>query len=192
MIIGHLPAGYIASRLLFGRLQSAGLRWQPVVIAGLLGAVAPDFDMLYFLFVDHGRHQHHTYLTHWPIVWGGLLLLSAAWLATGRRRGAAALAALFSLNGFIHIMLDSVAGDIWWLAPLPGRPFSLFAVQPQYHPWWLNFLLHWTFAIELGLLAWALVLWRQACRAPGRAMRRGQVAVIDRRSAPSPAATGAG
>lgn len=179
MIIGHLPAGYVASRLLFGRLRSAGPRWQSFVVTGMLGAVAPDFDMLYFHFVDHGRHHHHTYVTHWPIVWGCLLLSSIAWLWTGRHKAVAALATMFSLNGFIHMFLDSIVGDIRWFAPFSNKAFSLFTVQPHYQPWWLNFVLHWTFALELALVAWALMLWRQCPQGHGYVARKNEFGLAD-------------
>jgi len=72
-----------------------------------------------------------------------------------------ALALIFCLGGFGHLLLDSVVGDIYWLAPFSGKPYSMFTVPALYHPWWLNFILHWSFAFELALLAWAAVLMRQ-------------------------------
>lgn len=78
-----------------------------------------------------------------------------------RRKAPAALALIFCLGAFGHLLLDSVVGDIYWLAPFSGEPFSMFTVPALYHPWWLNFILHWSFAFELALLAWAAVLMRQ-------------------------------
>jgi hypothetical protein len=70
------------------------------------------------------------------------------------------LAFLFCLGGFIHLILDTIIGDIWWLAPFVDRPFSMFPVPARYHPWWLNFLLHWSFALELALWIGAFFLYR--------------------------------
>jgi len=33
-------------------------------------------------------------------------------------------------------------------------------IHGTYKPWWLNFILHWSFALEIALLIWAAWLWR--------------------------------
>ena len=157
MIIGHIPAGYALSRLLvprFGRRGAAFLR------AGVLGAVAPDLDVAYFFLVDHQQNNHHTYWSHFPVVWAGLLLLSLLWLGMARRDSPAPLALVFSLNGFVHMVLDSIVGGIRWLEPFADRSFLLIAVPQNYAIWWLNYVLHWTFAFELAVVVWAVCLWR--------------------------------
>jgi LexA-binding, inner membrane-associated putative hydrolase len=160
MIIGHLPAGYIISSLLFPRAQWALQTTRRVFIAaGMAGALAPDLDMLYFHLVDQRQHHHHTYFTHYPSFWAALLLPSVLWLLATKGAGKAALASIFSLNGFIHLVLDTIVGDIWWLAPLPGPPYSFATVPALYQPWWLNFLLHWSFLLELALVAGGAALW---------------------------------
>jgi inner membrane protein len=169
MIIGHLPAGYVCSKLLFGRFERYGCPPRAFITAGMLGAVAPDFDMLYFHLVDHRQHHHHTYWTHFPVVWITLLCASALWLWFGSRwRGVAPLALIFSLNGLLHLLLDSIVGDIWWLAPWVDRAYALFTVPARVSPWWLNFLLHWTFALEIGVVLWALMLFKQKRRLRGQ------------------------
>lgn len=50
MIIGHAPAGYITSALLFSKLKERGIS----------GALLPDIDMFYFHFIDHRQHHHHS------------------------------------------------------------------------------------------------------------------------------------
>ncbi len=159
--MGHLPSGYIASKLLFPRFESSGVSRKPFFWAGIFGSVAPDLDMAYFYFVDHRRHLHHTYWTHFPIVWAGLLLISLVWFraSSGGRKGA--ISTIFTLCGFIHLLLDSIVGNIWWFAPFIDRPFTLFSVPALYRPWWLNFLLNWSFALELVIVAWAVYIWRK-------------------------------
>jgi hypothetical protein len=61
----------------------------------------------------------------------------------------------------LHLVLDSFVGDIWWFAPFIDRPYAMFTVPAIYTPWWLNFFLHWTFAVELGICVWALLIYRQ-------------------------------
>lgn len=161
MFIAHLPAGYITSRLLFQRFRESGISFRSFACAGMLGAVMPDIDLAYFFFFDRQQHHHHTFFTHFPILWASWLLLSALWLWAGKSKRIAAGAFIFSLNGFIHLILDSVVGEIWWLAPFVDRPFSLFSVQAVYKPWWLNFMFHWTFSLEIAICAWAFYLWRR-------------------------------
>ena len=160
MFIGHLPAGYVACRLLRPRFRSltserAYLWW------GLAGALAPDLDMFYFYLVDHRRHHHHSYVTHWPVLWAGALLLAVLWMRRDRVSSGPVLAFIFSLNAFIHMFLDSIVGDIWWLMPWVDQPFALATVQRLVEPWWLNFALHWSFGLEILVVAWAVWLWRQ-------------------------------
>lgn len=154
MIIGHLPAGYLSAHLL--RWGSAAVRaidrkW--IVWAALAGSVFPDLDMLYFYLLDHRQHHHHRYWTHLPIFW--LIVLPAVLLVlrSARREVAFILSAVFGANVALHLLLDSIVGHIWWLYPFVDTPFSLATVPAAYKPWWLSFVLHWSFLLEVALLA---------------------------------------
>lgn len=136
MIIGHLPAGYIASKLLSRTFKAQGTAYKQFMWAGALGAYAPDLDMVYFYIVDHRQHHHHSYWTHFPIVWVSLLFFSLMWLYMARNRCCATLAVIFSLNGLIHLFLDTIVGAIWWFAPFIDKSFALFIVPALYKPWW--------------------------------------------------------
>ena len=160
MIIGHAPGAYIASTLLHGRLFADRMSAKAFILAGVFGGIAPDLDMLYFHLVDQRQHHHHSYFSHWPLVWLGLLLLSLLLLRLRRNSRVAPLAVAFSMMGMLHMLLDSIVGDIWWFAPFVDQPYALFSVPALYKPWWLNFLLHWSFALELALWVWAGLLYR--------------------------------
>ena len=165
MIIGHAPAAYIAAAILHSKLVAARLPAKTFICAGLLGGVAPDLDMLYFHLIDQRQHHHHTYFSHWPIAWIGTLILSLILYRQSDRSKAALLASAFCAAGVLHLILDSIVGDIWWFAPLVDQPYALFSVPARFSPWWLNFLLHWSFALELGLWAWAVLLYRRRSKA---------------------------
>jgi hypothetical protein len=165
MIIGHAPAGYITGVLLSKRICALGPARIAFLIAAVSGAIAPDVDMLYFHLLDHRQHHHHTYFTHWPVVWLACTAVALAWMHKRGNSRRAPLAFVFCLGGLIHMLLDSVVGHIWWLAPLVDRPFALWTVPAVYTPWWLNFLLHWSFALELALCASAWMLYRSRVRA---------------------------
>jgi hypothetical protein len=161
VLVGHLPAGYLVSKLLARRIQARDLERQHFIAAGMLGAIAPDLDMFYFYFIDQRQHHHHLYFPHLPVVWLVLVGVSAAWLYS-RRKAMASLALIFSLNGLVHMFLDSTAGDIWWFGPWVDKPFALVTVRARYQPWWLNFVLHWTFLLEVFVLLLAAYVWRRS------------------------------
>lgn len=161
MFIAHLPAGYLASRALHRLYRGASIPVRRFVLAGTAGALAPDGDLLWFYLVDHGRHHHHAYPTHYPLLWIALLLLGL--LANALKpAGAGLLLLVFVCNGLLHMGLDTVAGDIRWLAPFDDRAWSLVSVPAHYEPWWLNFVLHWTFLIELLITLAAAYMLRQS------------------------------
>lgn len=149
MLTAHLPSGYILARGLRRRLP-----WQSpwLMPAALIGAVLPDLDMLWFQFIDHGRWHHHRYWPHIPLVWLVIALVSLPFLTHGR-----ATALVFFAAIFLHLMLDTISGGILWAWPFSDRLFSLVTVPPHQANWVLSFVLHWTFALELGL--WAVALW---------------------------------
>jgi inner membrane protein len=160
MIIGHLPAGFITAQLLFPYFKNASVCHKKFAFWAMLGAITPDLDMLYFHLIDHRQHHHHRYFSHFPVVWLLLLLASILWFRLASHRKHATLAVIFSLSGFIHLFLDTLVGDIWWFAPFIDKPFALATVPAIYKPWWLNFLLHWSFGIEILVVCWAIYLWR--------------------------------
>lgn len=159
MFIGHIPAGYITSVMLLNQFKLRGISETSFILSGLCGAIIPDCDLIYFYLIDHRQHPHHMYFTHWPIVWFSLLVISCLWLQKNHTK--AILMFICCLNACIHIVLDTIAGNIRWFAPFTNDYFSLFTVPAIYTPWWLNFMLHWSFAIELSLVVWALILYNK-------------------------------
>jgi hypothetical protein len=135
VFIAHAPVGWLTARALGGG--------RPLGVACVAGALAPDLDLL--LWLRDPTVHHHAWPTHWPLCW--LALVLAAFAARSR------LAAAFAGSGLLHCALDTIVGDIRWLAPFSDRAWSLFVVERAVEPWWLNFLLHPTFALELALVA---------------------------------------
>jgi len=154
MIIAHAPGGYLFSTWLLRNTPAVERRW--ALRWGVAGSIAPDLDMLWFHLADHGQRNHHLYWSHWPVTW--LLLILGMYLLRGRTRWARC-GWLFAANGMLHMVLDSVVGRIWWLAPWVDRPFSLATVHPWFQPWWLNFLAHPSFGLELLICAAAGLVW---------------------------------
>jgi hypothetical protein len=161
MFVAHIPAGYICGKSLLQRFAGSGVPAKLLLLVSIFGAIAPDLDLFYFYLIDQRRTPHHLYWPHFPLVWLVLLAASACWLRAANRKQHAALAFMFSLGGMVHVMLDTIVGDIYWLAPFRLEAFSLFIVPSLYKPWWLNFFLHWSFLLELLLVVWAVILFRR-------------------------------
>jgi len=161
MFIAHLPAGYLLGDWLHARIAPPTLTRARFIGWGLFGAIAPDLDLIYFYAFDHRQTHHHRYASHWPMLWIAVLLLSLLWRSRRTGPSAAACALVFALSGLLHLVLDTLVGDIWWLAPFSDRSFALATVPALYSPWWLNFFLHWSFGFELAITVWAVVVWRR-------------------------------
>ncbi|NNE89089.1 MAG: metal-dependent hydrolase [Silicimonas sp.] len=148
MIIGHLPAGYMAAVGLTRFLPSRAL-----FLGVVLGAVLPDIDMLWFVLVDSSYH-HHALLPHRPIVWLGILITGLLW----QRKFMTGL----GLGGVLHVTLDTTLGQIAWAWPISARYWTFIEVQPTHSHYLLSFANHWTFQVELALVGLALlVFWKR-------------------------------
>ena len=162
MIFAHLPAGYLISRCVYRKLGCDAVSRAAFVLAGLVGAVAPDFDFAYFFLVDGRQHHHHTYFTHFPVFWLALIVVSAIWFCATRFRFVPALALIFACNGFVHLLLDSIAGGIAWLAPWSIYLYSLSDLCCYLVPESTMNFVHLSWALEVSILLCAYGVWRSS------------------------------
>ena len=158
MILAHLPTGYVLGRLLHQPFARTGLAPRSLMVACLLGSIAPDLDFLYYL-IDGSRH-HHIFFTHYSVFWVTLLIATALWYGLARDKRWPALALALTLNAFVHVCLDSVAGSIRWLAPVSFEPYSLITVPRVTGSRRLDYVIHWSSWLELIPMVWAGWLWR--------------------------------
>ncbi|WP_377193153.1 metal-dependent hydrolase [Ruegeria meonggei] len=156
MFIGHLPGAY-----LFFRTAAPGVD-KLAFTAAMIGALAPDLDMLWFYLVDSRAHHHHAYLTHRPILWVGIVL--AGLMLRLRMPRAGIVLIFFGAGGVVHMALDSIVGEIAWGWPLLDASHPLVTVQATHSHWILSFLNHWTFAVEIAITVLALIVWRRRRR----------------------------
>ena len=159
MLIAHAPTGMLMAAVLI-KLKPQAVSWQRWYLMGAVMGVLPDLDMLWFYLVDHRQYHHHVYVPHWPIVWLSISVLALVWYGIKQSK-AAACAVLLGLTGISHMVLDSVVGDIGWLKPWHDGLYAMFEVSNRYSAWQLNFIIHWSFAMELGLLLLAVWQWRR-------------------------------
>ena len=153
MFIAHLPSGYITAKYVFSKTQTSNIYWKGFLVCALIGSVAPDFDLLYFYLWDNRQHHHHSYWSHYPILWFPLLLTT--FYLKRFLKSYSIYLGIFLLCDCIHLILDSIVGDILWLAPFFDTPFA-FATAPNIvSPWWLNFFIHWSFLLEIMISFWS-------------------------------------
>ncbi len=162
MFIGHLPGAYLVFRTAAPNLGKLAFA------AAMLGAVAPDIDMLWFYLVDDRGHHHHSYLTHRPIIWAGILLAGIMIHVWASRTGT--FLTFFGAGGLVHMVLDSITGEVAWLWPFSDATHPLVIVQATHSHWILSFLNHWTFKVEILITVIALIVfvvtWRRSKRSP--------------------------
>lgn len=153
MLIAHLPAGYIIGSLARQKLPQA----RGAMLSALVGSVAPDFDIAWFLFVDNGGVHHRGYPTHWPLFWALVAAVVVPLIALSAPRWKAA-ATVFFLAVLSHMILDSVTAPMHWLMPFDERAVELVPVPAAYPHWILSFVLHWTFALEIAICTMAATI----------------------------------
>lgn len=163
MFIAHAPSGYLMSVWLTRRIRGSLVSSSALIVACVFGAVAPDMDLAYFYLIDHRQTHHHKYISHWPSLWGFLLMISYLYWHFSHRSNKSLLFLVFCLGGMLHLILDSVAGEVWWFAPYSDKAFALVTVTARFKPWWLNFILHWSFALELLICLWGFLTYRKRC-----------------------------
>ncbi|TCM59387.1 inner membrane protein [Acinetobacter calcoaceticus] len=165
MFIAHIPAGYLFAKAIYQKVQLGDIRYRSYMWVMCVGAVFPDIDLFYFFLIDNQSVHHHKYFLHWPIFWLSLFLIFYLYALYRRYRSKVAiLGSLFCAVAILHVLLDTLVGDIWWFAPLINQPYALFEVTARYKPWWLNFIFHWSFVIEMLICLAAFVVYRKSAR----------------------------
>ncbi|MBN2038011.1 MAG: metal-dependent hydrolase [Chitinispirillaceae bacterium] len=165
MLIAHAPAGYLLTRLLSRTLfknsvlpQRQNRLYRHMIVAGVLGSIIPDFDFIYHIFIDSADTSHHSYLTHMPVFWLGIWIVLSGIGLIRKNRHLIMIATVFSINALAHLALDTITGEIHWFYPVSAIGINLFKVA-DVHIWWVhNFMYHWTFLIEILIVASAMIV----------------------------------
>lgn len=159
MLIAHLPSGYLLAHWIHKKIPQY-VKYKEMMWVTLSGAIFPDLDLFYFFFIDQQQHHHHIYFMHWPIIWFSLAFIT--WMMRRfKKTKILFLTQCFFFAGVLHVILDSLVGDIWWLMPWVDQPFALATVEAISEHWWISFILHWSFLVEIVICLFALRLWLQ-------------------------------
>lgn len=112
--------------------------------------------MFWFYLVDNQQTHHHEYFTHWPLLYVGIGLLGFCVLRLKRK--VATLMLAFCAGALLHMVLDSIAAPMYWLAPFSSLGIGLVEVPATQSHWILSFLFHWTFLSEILICLAALIV----------------------------------
>ncbi len=159
MLIAHLPAGFLVTKALIKILPSDNpVDTKHLLVFGLVFSVIPDIDLLYFFFVDSSAH-HHKLFPHLPIFWLGVFLTVFAAALITKSKVIYYVVLICSINILTHLILDTFVGFVWWLYPLIDNPYYLVLVPNHFSHWIINFVLHWSFLVELLIVLTAVYVY---------------------------------
>ncbi|MBU2710008.1 metal-dependent hydrolase [Zooshikella harenae] len=158
MFIAHLPAGYLISKYWVSKFNENKDNGKLLLAIGLFSSILPDLDLIYFYWIDNQLHSHHTYWSQIPVFWLGLFLVLLLISTVTQKQIIKHIIVIAASCIILHLILDTVVGDILWLYPFNNIPYALFHINPKYRWWVLNFFLHWSFLFEIGII---LVAWQR-------------------------------
>jgi inner membrane protein len=161
MFFAHSAAGYLLTKPLVHRLTSDSRQMKQLLVLGMIGSVFPDLDLLYFYLIDQQQHAHHTYWTHLPYFWLVLFALAMSVAAIFNARTIAYSVVIFTLNVCLHLFLDTFCGGIRWFYPFEPTKVVFFEVPARFDWWVMNFILHWSFVVELLIMVAAIQYFRK-------------------------------
>lgn len=153
MFIAHIPAGYLTTLALQKKFKNHRYLW-----IGLIGSVFPDLDLIYFYLISKRQVAHHEYWSHIPSFWLSIAVLTFLIIKITKKNQWKFPAILFFVGIFSHMILDSIAAPIHWLFPFFDRDFQLIDVPAVYNWWVLNFILHWSFLLEIVICGLAVTV----------------------------------
>lgn len=126
MVFAHGPGSFLSVYALkkwWGKNVSEK-NTKRLYLVGLFLGIAPDFDILYTLFID-GTHHHHEYITHTPffyILCAGLLYSIGR---LSRKNLIQVFSKVFLIATLSHMVFDSFMGSIQWLYPFSMQLIGL-------------------------------------------------------------------
>ncbi len=154
MVFAHIPAGYLLANEFVKRR-----RWPTILLwVGMIGGTFPDIDILYAQVTNREFLDHHVFLTHLPVFWFLLAAIVLTIILLARRTSWLPAWAVFFSAVILHLVLDTIITDTYWLAPFSWAPFRLVTVPDRYSWWLLNNVFHWSFLFEIAIIAAAAVV----------------------------------
>lgn len=154
MLIAHISTGYIVAKAFKQKKKS-------VIISSLVFSVWPDLGLVYFYLFDRSIIHRH-FFPHLPVVMVLAFLITLPLYYMKFFAKMRIYYVLFFVNWLLHLVLDTFTERIFWLYPLSNHGFQLIEIPAVYSHWVISFVLHWSFVVELAIVALALILFLRA------------------------------
>ena len=151
MLIAHIPTGYIVAKALKHERKS-------LIIASMIFSLLPDLGLIYFYLFDGRQTSHREYFPHLPLVMCAAFLLTLPLYRMKFFEKFKPYYVLFFVNWAAHLVLDTFTERIYWLWPFSSRGFMLVEVPAAFGHWIVSFVLHWSFTVELAIVAVAVAI----------------------------------
>ena len=100
-----------------------------------------------------------------------MLAGSVLWLHSSKKNQNAVFAFIFALNSCVHLMLDTLSNQIFWLAPYSFRGFSADSLLGKIAPSFVDEHPYWSFSIEAMIIVLAVFLFSIKRKTSERASR---------------------
>ncbi|MBU1130604.1 metal-dependent hydrolase [Patescibacteria group bacterium] len=158
MIIGHLPVGYFTTRYLIKKLK---LPLKPVCLGlGLLAAVIPDLDYIYWILSDSQELTHRGLITGMPFFYLTLFIISVIIYCFYKKKWLKAVISIIFINISIHLLIDTVFYGIQWLYPFSEIYIGIYNVGGYGSGVGIqvkNYFTHWCWYAEIVLWIIAII-----------------------------------
>jgi len=128
-----------------------------VTISSLVFSVLPDLGLIYFYFFN-STISHRQFFPHLPIVMLATLIITIPLYRLKFFEKMRVYYVIFFVNWFVHLVIDTFTERIHWLYPFRDEGIMLIEIPARYSHWIISFVLHWSFLLELAIIAVALAL----------------------------------
>lgn len=130
MLPAHISGGYLAMNLVNKLNPNLGIGSGGLLIAGMIGAVLPDVDFIFFKYVK----DHHYSWPHSPLFWVAIYFVTFSIGVILKNQAVKNYSTALLIGVLTHLFLDwfnGRTGGIRIFYPFSEKVYSLFPLNPQ-------------------------------------------------------------
>ena len=130
MFAAHTSIGYLSTKLALKYSSHQEMR-NRAYFFGVLGSVFPDIDLFWFYSLGQRAVHHHNYITHKPLAWLLIIIPVITYLLVKKSKWSIVGICFFG-NVMLHIITDTIVGNIHWLWPFVKGGTTLVVVTTRH------------------------------------------------------------
>jgi len=158
MLIGHLPAGYFLTRYLIKRQKLPLNKWW--LGLGIVAAILPDLDYLYWLLSNDQADTHRGYITTYPIIYFILFLIALLIYFFKKSPWFKNIIIIVFTNIFVHFLLDTPFYGVKWFFPFCNQEVGIYNIGSYTNGRGIlvqNYFTYWYWYLEIALWILAII-----------------------------------